>query len=108
MQTQSDFVNEPTAIEKLFQQLSASTGKNGPNITMLISPKYHCEIAGEGIEYDWGMIKKNYRNIPLEEKNARDKFRHCVKQAMNTCTKQHVRKIAGKCRRYMLSYLNLD
>ena len=54
-----DFCDEPTAMGRMFDQLSKQ--KNA-TITMLISPKYHCEIAGEGIEYNWGICKKHYRN----------------------------------------------
>ena len=28
-----------------------------------MSPKCHPELAGQGIEYDWGMPKKRYRNL---------------------------------------------
>ena len=26
-----------------------------------MSPKGHCELAGQGIEYDWGKSKQNFR-----------------------------------------------
>ena len=29
------------------------------------SPKFHCELAGEGIEYDWAYCKQQYRRRPL-------------------------------------------
>ena len=40
-----DFRREVTALEELVLQRG--------NI-LVMSPKGHCELAGEGIEYDWG------------------------------------------------------
>jgi len=35
------------------------------------TPKFHCEMAGEGIEYNWAIGKKKYRSIPLIHKKGR-------------------------------------
>ena len=35
------------------------------NIKILLTPKYHCEISGEGVEYDWDVIKKNLEHSPV-------------------------------------------
>jgi hypothetical protein len=35
------------------------------------TPKCHCELAGEGIEYAWGCAKNHYRRQPLKDKRAR-------------------------------------
>ena len=75
---------------------------------MVLSPKYHCEIAGEGVEYDWGLIKKAYRNIPLEKKNTRDKFNQCFKQAVQSVSTETTRLFIAKSRRYMLAYKNIQ
>jgi hypothetical protein len=43
---------------------------------MLIrSPKCHPELAGEGIEYDWGAAKQWYLSQKLAEKRTKDKSR---------------------------------
>ena len=60
-----DFKNQKNAMEELCDTLSAAGEQS---ITILTSPKYHCEIAGEGIELNWGFMKKGYRNIPFEDK----------------------------------------
>jgi hypothetical protein len=51
---------------------------------MLIrSPNYHPELAGKGIEYDWGAAKQWCRNQKLAEKRTKDKFRKLVIQSLN-------------------------
>ena len=41
------------------------------------SPKYHCEIAGEGIEYSWVNSKYKYRRIKaLDKKFKKDFHKH--------------------------------
>ena len=47
-----------------FHQLAfCSPGRSRGHICML-SPKGHCELAGSGIEYDWGKMKMwQYRHI---------------------------------------------
>ena len=51
MSSCKDFVEEKSAMEVLLEKLSSK----GPNqVSLLVSPKYHDEIAGEGIEYAWG------------------------------------------------------
>ena len=74
---------------------------------MLISPKYHCELAGEGIEYDWGIVKKYYRNIPLEEKLTKKKFHDCVRQAIQFIPQSTSQLFSAKARRYMMTYQHI-
>lgn len=65
MQACSYFKNEESSMQMLFKKLSSL---HNNNIYILTSPKYHCEIAGLGIEYAWGLSKKKFRRIPLSEK----------------------------------------
>ena len=46
----ADFKAEKSAMEVLLDGLSAKSSNN-QSIKLLVSPKYHCELAGEGIEY---------------------------------------------------------
>jgi len=46
-----DFLEEITAFEWVAEEISSSD----------CCMKYHCEIAGEGIELCWGFVKKYYR-----------------------------------------------
>ena len=100
-----DFIEEPSAMEILFRKLSTH---NQCNIYLMSSPKYHCEIAGEGIEFVWGLTKKRFRNIPLHDKNCKEKFQDCVKACINHISIDNVRNFSGKCRRYMLAYENIS
>ena len=36
--------------------------------------KCNCEIAGEGIEYSWGLAKNHYQKILLENKIGKESF----------------------------------
>ena len=66
-----DFKEEKSAIDKLATVL---LGQHNRNIEILISTKYHCEMAGEGIEYGWGYAKKVFWSIPLHQKRTKDDF----------------------------------
>ena len=98
----ADFKEEKSAMEHLLSQLSLKSRPT--SIRLMTSPKYHCEVAGEGIEYAFGMMKRFYRNLPLSEKNTREKFNGCVRRSILHLTMQHIIRFSGKCRRYMLTY----
>jgi hypothetical protein len=38
------------------------------------TPKCHCELAREGIEYAWGCAKNHFRRQPLKDKRGKDNF----------------------------------
>ena len=51
-------------------------------VTIDRTPKCHPEMAGEGIEYIWGIIKTKYRTIPFNKKKSKTdfhkkSFEHC-------------------------------
>ena len=70
----------------------------------MASPKYHCELAGEGVEYVWCLAKKYYLSIGIEEKRTKDKFDKCVREAIKFVGKEHDERFSAKCRRYMIVY----
>ena len=39
------------------------------------SPKYHCEIAGEAIEYCWGLSKNKYRVVSISRKRTKENIK---------------------------------
>jgi hypothetical protein len=43
-----NFAEELTALQHVGQQLGVS---------VIITPKFHAELAGEGVEYSWGIAK---------------------------------------------------
>ena len=61
------FKEENLAMEILLDDLS-SKSTNNQSIQHLVSPKYHCELTGEGVEYCWGLSKRFFRNQGLEKK----------------------------------------
>jgi hypothetical protein len=100
-----DFQKEKSAMEFLAEKLSLL---HGIKVELLTSTKYHCEVAGEGIEYDWGYAKKTYRRIPLSDKKGKEKFVHCVKESLRSVSIGLARKFSAKARRYMLTYQVFD
>ena len=87
----ADFKEEKSAMEVLLDDLS-SKSLNNQKINLLVSPKYHCELAGEGVEYCWGLSKKYFRNEALEKKNTKRKFEQVVRKAIEYVRKDHVEK----------------
>jgi len=76
-----------------------------------MSPKYHPEIAGEGIENLWGFIKKVYRSrwsIRDSAHQKKEDFLQLIAGIMDgsdgTITKTAVRKCVRRARQYMLAY----
>ena len=97
-----DFKEEITLLQHRANQL---------NVRLECSPKYHPEIAGEGIEYCWGVSKNTYRSYPLVEKKERKKFRQSVTKSLcneTVITKERARLFSRRQRRYMLAYLGLE
>ena len=56
-----DFAEEMTALQHVGNELGVS---------VINTPKFHAELAGEGIEYSWGVTKLVYRRKPLKSKRS--------------------------------------
>ena len=69
-------------------------------LQMMSTTKYHCESAGEGIEYasGGGVIKSRYRRIPLSQKKNLDHFR------ASFVSKERIRCFRRRARRYICCY----
>jgi hypothetical protein len=100
-----DFKRELSAMEKLVEDLSSGEAFT---VTILVTPKYHCELAGEGIEYDWGLSKRNYRSLPHASKKGKVNFLESLIQSLKKVNVEHRRKFSAKARRYMLTYKLFD
>jgi hypothetical protein len=76
------------------------------------TPKCHCELAGEGIEYSWGCSKNYYRSLPLKEKKTKELFKTSVRKCLSreVITTNPVRSFSRRARQYILAYhaLNLQ
>ena len=97
----SDFKNEKSDIECLCCELSINLHSK---FDILFSPKYHCELAGEGVEYSWGAAKRLYRRLPIKLKRSVAGFQDMVRVCISKVTIAMCRKFSAKARGYMLAY----
>ena len=93
-------------MEYLLSRLSKKVGDH--EFRLLTSPKYHCELAGEGVEYAWGLAKRFYQSKTLQEEKTKDKFKEVVRASVEFVKKEHVEQFSAKCRRYMMTYNAYD
>ena len=77
-------------------------------VSLVAIPKYHCELAGEGIEYSWGLSKKKYRRQPYPDKKGKSAFKELLVKCLKLINVGHQRKFSSKGRRYMLTYQFFD
>ena len=97
----TDFQNELTQLEFVCKAHGAEA---------LITPKYHAELAGEGIEYTWGFIKSLYRRHPYAMKKGKENFEKLLLKCLSreVVTTEIVRKFSRRARAYMETYIVLD
>jgi hypothetical protein len=97
-----DFLHEEGMLEHVAKTLGA---------TVMLTPKCHAEIAGEGVEYMWACAKNTYRNLPLKEKKGKEQFNKSVRHSClsdKVVTVERVRKFARRARQYLLAYHAID
>jgi hypothetical protein len=60
------------------------------------SPIAHPEVAGEGVEFDWGAGKMYYRSEPISLKRSKDTFVALVRKSLSdiVLSKERVRSFA--------------
>ena len=98
----TDFIEEETLLQYHGRLLG---------VKVVRTPKCHPEIAGEGIEYDWGCGKGFYRRLPLSAKKTKNKFRESVKKSLDmdeVLTIKRRRLFSKRAREYMVAYSILD
>ncbi len=49
-------------------------------MTVQLTPKFHTELAGEGVEYSWAHAKGYYRCVPNSSKRGRENIKDLVKK----------------------------
>ena len=93
----SDFCKEKSRLEKLADDIGAK---------LITTPKYHAEMAGEGIEYTWAHAKWKFWCEPLRKKKTKAQFLELVKLCLSSkaISKSLVRKVSRKARMYMIAY----
>ena len=101
LERQMDFIEEETLLQYHGRQLG---------VTIDRTPKCHPEMAGEGIEYNWGCAKGYYRRLPITEKRTKNKFRESVKKSISRdiMTIERQRMFSRRARQYMLAYEAID
>jgi hypothetical protein len=81
-----DFKAEETALQYLGTQLG---------VRVQLTPKFHAELAGEGIKYCWAQAKSYYRRVPVSRKQGQENFKQLVKECtcpVNVLPKQRIEK----------------
>ena len=98
----TDFKEEETALQHLGSQLG---------LKVVFTPKFHCEFAGEEIEYNWAHAKAKMRATPLREKKGRANFMKLVNKCIcpeTVLTKERISKFAARARAYICTYYHLS
>ncbi len=94
-----DFAEEITELQAKAQQME---------VQCLLTPKYHCELAGEGIEFAWGVAKARYRAASMEEKRSVPAFRNLVRRCLSRTDGglpvRLIRRFSVKARAYICAY----
>ena len=94
----TDFKEEETALQYLGTQLG---------VTVQLTPKFHAELAGEGVEYSWAHAKAFYRCVPVSRKRGRENVKDLVKECtspVTVLTKDRIEKFASRARAYICTY----
>ena len=98
----SDFMTEETHLQFLGSQLG---------VQVMLTPKFHCELRGEGIEYAWAAAKAIMRMTPIREKKGRANFINLVWKCLcpsTVLTKERIRQFAARARAYVNTYYYLE
>ena len=69
-----DFLHE----EGMLQHIAKCIG-----VEVLLTPKSHAELAGEGVEYVWGGAKAEYRRLSLAQKRGKDNFKDSLQYCLS-------------------------
>ena len=80
-------------------------------MTVRLTPKFHAELTGEGVEYSWAHSKSFYRRLPLSQTRDRENFKQLVRDCTcpeNVLTKVRIEKFAARARAYICTYHHLE
>ena len=97
-----DFKEKETVLQYLGTQLGVSVD---------LTPKFHAELAGEGVEYNWAHAKAYYRRVPVSRKRGRENFKELVKECTSPAkvlTKERVEIFAARAHAYVCTYHHLE
>lgn len=96
-----DFLHEEGMMEYIGSKLG---------VEVMLTPKCHAEIAGEGVEYMWALAKGTYRSLALKEKKGKDNFVISVRKCLSeqVITTERIRKFSRRARQYLVAYHAID
>ncbi len=98
----TDFKHKELALQYLGSQLG---------VKVLLTPKFHAELAGEGVEYSWAHANANYRRMSLSRKRGKETFKQLVQDCtcpVTVLTKERIEKFASRARAYVCTYHHLQ
>ena len=92
-----DFEEEESMLQSMVRKMGYEVDR---------TPKCHAEMAGDGIEYIWALIKNHFRRILLHKKRGKENFMKCVRECLSKelITTTAVRLMARRARRYTKGY----
>ena len=101
MESCLDFANEMTELQSMGEKMG---------VRVISTTKFHAEMAGEGIEYLWGVAKSWYRSKPLHLKWKKASFLELVRGCLdpNLITKEKVRSFSKRARSYICAYYTFE
>lgn len=98
-----DFVNERTHLQVMADAMG---------VMVDFTPKFHPELAGEGIEYSWGHAKNLYTKKPFTSKKTKDGFVRLVHECLETTgegfTMKRIRRMSSRARAYICTYRHIE
>ena len=98
---QPNFLNQETLLQTYYRKLGVLS--DWTHVT-------HCEVAGEGIEFNWDFAKIVYCSKPLEDKRNKNKFQGLVRSvlAKDILTLSVCCSNVHRARQYMLAYVAIE
>jgi len=79
------------------------------NSMIWFTPRYHCEIAGEGVEYMWGYCKRLFCRVPLAKRRKKADFENTVRNTVSSemVPPSLIRRFSRRARQYICVYHHL-
>ena len=90
-----DFLEEKTDLEHLADSICEDREHNS---SVAFTPKFHCEIAGDGVEYSWGASKRWYRKQSFASKRSFTNFEILVMNSLKRVNIEMCRRFSRKAR----------
>ena len=93
----------------MLQHNTEEIGQQSIRVIVDGTPKYHSEVAGEGVEYSWALCKLFWRGVPVQLRRGYAQFiKHLALSLSQTegtkLTKQQIWKLSARARNYIAAY----